>query len=128
MRQNLTMRLKELKEVSKMTNQELADKSGVPLATVNRILSGATPNPSYETVILILEALNGSLDDLSEAARASVNSEPLTNHERNLYERALARSNKWVLALAIILGIFVLGCVSLLIVDLLIPTIGYFRG
>lgn len=32
-----------------MINQELADKSGVPLATVNRILSGATPNPSYET-------------------------------------------------------------------------------
>ncbi len=128
MRQNLTARLKELKKTSKMTNQELADKSGVPLATVNRILSGATPNPSYETVILILEALNGSLDDLSEAARASVNSEPLTNHERNLYERALARSNKWVFALAKILCIFVLGCISLLIVDLLIPTIGYFRG
>lgn len=57
--------LKEMKEASGMTFQQIADKSGVPLSTVNRIMTGGTDQPAYQTVAEIVKAMNGSLDELS---------------------------------------------------------------
>ncbi len=57
-------KLKELKDKRGMTNQDIAELSQIPLATVNRILSGQTPNPTFESVAEIVIALNGSLDEL----------------------------------------------------------------
>lgn len=39
------------KESLKITNQMLSDASGVPKATVDRVLRGDTPNPSMQTVL-----------------------------------------------------------------------------
>lgn len=39
------------KETLKLTNQMISDASGVPKATVDRILRGDTPNPSMQTVL-----------------------------------------------------------------------------
>lgn len=39
--------LKELKNRKNLTAQEIADRSGVPLSTVNKILSGQTDNPAF---------------------------------------------------------------------------------
>jgi Uma2 family endonuclease len=50
--------LKRLKKLQKLTNEELAKKSGVPVGTLNKIFSGATGAPRHETVIAIAEALN----------------------------------------------------------------------
>ena len=41
----LSTQLKLLKEKRKLTNQQLSDLSGVPVGTINRILSGQTDNP-----------------------------------------------------------------------------------
>jgi Uma2 family endonuclease len=49
--------LKKKKQESKMTNQEIADLSGIPVSTVNKIFSGATRNPRYETLLAIEEVL-----------------------------------------------------------------------
>ena len=46
------MTIKQMIEEKKrigLTNQMIADRSGVPLTTVQKIFSGATPSPRYET-------------------------------------------------------------------------------
>ena len=49
-----------------MTAQQIADKSGVPVATVNRVLQGLTENPGFDTVYKLEKAMGGSLNDLDE--------------------------------------------------------------
>ncbi len=55
--------LKRLKKMQKLTNEELSQKSGVPLGTLNKILSGATKSPQHSTVKAITEALKENLYD-----------------------------------------------------------------
>ena len=43
-------RLKQLKIELGYSNSKLSEASGVPLGTVNKILSGETKNPRYETI------------------------------------------------------------------------------
>ncbi|MBB2181304.1 Uma2 family endonuclease [Lachnospiraceae bacterium MD1] len=50
--------LKKLKKLQKLTNEELSEKSGVPVGTVNKILSGATKSPRHDTIEALAEALN----------------------------------------------------------------------
>ena len=57
--------LKLLKNKKNLTNQELADLSGVPVGTINRIMAGQTDNPNFQTVCDIVIALDGSLDELA---------------------------------------------------------------
>ena len=49
--------LKKLKKESGLTNAEIAELSGVPLSTVNKIFSGATKNPRYATLLAIGQVL-----------------------------------------------------------------------
>jgi Uma2 family endonuclease len=49
--------LKNLKKLQKITNEELSKKSGVPVGTLNKILSGATKAPRHDTVQAIADAL-----------------------------------------------------------------------
>lgn len=49
--------LKTLKKQSGLTNAEIADLSGIPVSTINKIFSGATQNPRYATLLAIEEVL-----------------------------------------------------------------------
>lgn len=49
--------LKEKKKESGMTSREIADLSGIPVSTVNKIFSGVTKNPRYSTLLAIEEVL-----------------------------------------------------------------------
>lgn len=60
----LLQKMQEMKDETKMTYQDIANKSGVPLSTVKRIFSGQTPDPGYTSVISIIEAMGGSDDDI----------------------------------------------------------------
>lgn len=62
----LSKKLLEMKERANMTNQQIADKSRVPLGTVNRILSGHTDNPSFQSVADMVQAMGGDMKDLLE--------------------------------------------------------------
>lgn len=57
-------KLRQLKEKSHMTNQQIAGKSNIPESTVARIFSGKTPNPTVTTVIAMARAMGGSAADL----------------------------------------------------------------
>ena len=50
--------LKKMKKNSGMTNAEIAELSGIPLSTVNKIFSGATKNPRYATLLAIEQVLS----------------------------------------------------------------------
>ena len=51
------IKLKELKKEVGMTNAEIAELSGIPVSTVNKIFSGATQNPRYSTLLAMEEVL-----------------------------------------------------------------------
>ena len=55
--------LKELKSRSKMTFEQIAEKSKVPESTVKRIFSGKN-EPSASTLYKIVVTMDGSLDDI----------------------------------------------------------------
>lgn len=62
----LSKAIKALMEREDIGNKELSDNSGIPLRTVNNILSGVTENPTLETVRSIAKALNCTLDEIAE--------------------------------------------------------------
>lgn len=83
-------RLRAMKDASNMTAQQIADKSGVPVATVNRVLQGLTENPGFDTVCKLVKAMDGNLNDLGEIPMSEAAPESLAQ----LYERGLEYRNK----------------------------------
>ena len=61
-------------------NKELSKLSGVPLRTVNNILSGLTVNPTLETVKAMAHALNCTLDDVAEEMKPKSELNTLAAH------------------------------------------------
>ena len=57
-------KISQLRKASRMTIEELAFESGIPISPVQKISSGITKNPGIETMAALAEALNCSLDDL----------------------------------------------------------------
>lgn len=58
--------LRKLKQASGMTNQQIADASGIPLGTVNRVMSGQTRNPTTDTATAIRDALEGATAEVPQ--------------------------------------------------------------
>ena len=59
-------KIAEYKKKLGLTTEELSEKSGVPLGTLNKILSGATKDPKLETLKSIAHVLGLSLDDFDD--------------------------------------------------------------
>lgn len=134
--------LKALKEERDLTNQEIAELSDVPLATVTRIFNGSTPNPQFETIARITIALGGSLDVIAglkapdePRAPASV-SQTIASYAELLKEkderiRELKEDkkhhNRTVAKLMIFIGGFVAVVLFVLIFDMMNGHFGYFR-
>ena len=125
-------RLRELKERTQMTCQQISDISGVPVATVTRLLSGQTPNPSLDAVTEIVKAMGGSVDDIVDIPPKKENK--LEDSERliMLYREALATrdriiryKNRWIRALVIICLLFLLLTASYTVFDVLHTDIGF---
>lgn len=56
--------LKAMKQRKNISASEIAQKSGIPESTVSRILNGQTENPTFVTIVAIVKAMGGSLDEL----------------------------------------------------------------
>lgn len=133
-----------------MTNQQLSDASGVPKTTIDRILRHDTPNPTMQTVLDLAAAVGFSFSNHPEQPSPvpdeSKVKDPMTLHMISYYERQavayeerikrvtshfnmlLAEKNRWIrfsMALNIILIVFLVG---VLILDLLIPGIGWMKS
>lgn len=91
-----------------MTHQQISDKSGVPIGTVSRVMSGQTKDPSFATVASIVTALGGSLDQMAgiEIMHETIHNSPADtviavsreayqNSYRSLLEH-MASKDKWI--------------------------------
>lgn len=132
----LREKLATLKETSKMTVRQIAEKSGVPVSTVTRVLSGETMNPSFDVLRAIVVSMGGSMDEIADlAARPAQTPAPapapapqLPDYQQLMipfYERALATKDKWINRLSIALAVLVAIFLCILIFDLCVPAIGY---
>lgn len=58
--------ISELKKKNNYTTEELSQKSGVPVGTLNKILNGTTKDPKLETLKALAKVLNCTLDDFDD--------------------------------------------------------------
>ena len=59
-------RVKELKKSTGINTKELSEKAGVPLGTLNKLLSGQTEKPKLDTLEKIAAALGTTVKYLSD--------------------------------------------------------------
>ena len=127
----LSAQLKELKDKRKLTNQQLADLSGVPLGTINRILSGQTDNPSFQTVCDIVMAMDGSLDELAgirEPEPASPKAAGAGRDIIELYQTIIANKDRWLQRMFLFCWFLALALAALACYDLTHPAVGFIQG
>lgn len=79
-------KIAEYKKKLGITTEELSKRSGVPLGTLNKILSGATKDPKLETLKSIARVLGLSLDDFDDNNRPL--STPTFNDVITVYTRS----------------------------------------
>lgn len=60
--------INKIKKEKGLTNEELAEKSGVPLSTLNKITSGATTDPKLGTLQAIAKVLECTIDDFDDVS------------------------------------------------------------
>ena len=119
-------KLKELKAEKKLTNQQIADLSGVPLSTVTRIFNGQTDNPNIGTIEDIVNGMGGSIDNITGIKQT----DEKFNQDDNLiqlYKDIIRTKDKYIKLLAVALISILVCLVILLFVDLLVHDIGYIR-
>lgn len=131
-----------------MSNQQLADASGVPKPTVDRVIRGDTANPSMQTVLELAAAVGYTFSNHPEQPSPvpdeSKIKDPSMLHIINSYERQLlayeervkrvtshfnmllAEKNRWIQTLSTIIGILIVGFISLLLMDIATPELGWF--
>ena len=75
---DLAKKIKELKNSNGLTNNDLAERSDLPVSIVSKFLSGATSHPTIDTIQKLAAALNVSIDylvfDESAPGNKTVNS------------------------------------------------------
>lgn len=69
--------VKELKKKTGMSNKQIADKANLPEKTVNRILAGDTDHPRIDTLVLIVEAMGGKMNEIFADTNVVVATESL---------------------------------------------------
>lgn len=113
--------------------------SDLPDATIRKIFSGETADPRFETVVKLVYAMGGSIDEMLGNAPAHTESESnALSMMREVYENRIAeikrssqthieslkRDKRALGIVCTVLGIFIIGW---LIVDLSLGSVGWFR-
>ena len=122
-----------------MTNQQIADASQVPKSTVDRVLRKDTENPTMKVILDIADAVGYDFstrnaeqlpdrDTDSQYVRhiISMYGAQLAAQERQ-YNRVTAEKNRWIMLLAVVIGLLVAGILFILIYDITHPDIGWFQ-
>jgi transcriptional regulator with XRE-family HTH domain len=65
---SLAVRLRQLRERARKTQEEVAAAAGLSVATVRKIETGAVAEPGYFTILAIVRAMGASIADLAELA------------------------------------------------------------
>ncbi len=62
------IKLKEMKKQAGKTSRQIAEETGIPKSTVDKLFAGQTKEPFLSTVKKIVHCLGYTLDDLDESA------------------------------------------------------------
>ena len=57
-------KIKEYREAAKMTQEELAEKSGISRGTISALENGTVRNTTSKTLIQIAQALNATVEQI----------------------------------------------------------------
>lgn len=79
-------RIKQLKNEKKITNEKLAELTGIPLSTVSKILAGISDSPKLSNMVLIARALGCTLDYIVSGTPQNSNNYTLSEEEINFIE------------------------------------------
>lgn len=81
--------LKSLKTKGNLTNQQIAEMSGVSAATIQRMLTEKGES-SYETVAKVVYALGGSMDEMAGIKREDPEYVQFLKTENEMYQNQIA--------------------------------------
>ncbi len=84
-------RLREMKEKSGLTTKEIAEKSKIPIGTLNKIFAGQTEDPKLGTIQQLVHFFGYTLDDLDD----SQFSKKELSHKENLTPPEMAHLEKY---------------------------------
>ena len=79
-------RIKRLKSQKKMTNEQLAVRSGIPLGTLSKILAGMSDSPKLSTIVSLCGALECSVEYIVSGAPENTNNYTLNAEEIRMME------------------------------------------
>ena len=79
-------RIKLLKNQQKMTNEQLSERSGIPLGTLSKILAGMSDSPKFSNMIAICGALGCSVEYIASGAPENTNNYTLNAAEIDMIE------------------------------------------
>ncbi len=79
-------RIKKLKSSRKITNDRLAEMTGIPLGTLSKLLAGISDSPKLSNIVAISRALDCSLDWLITGVPENTNNYTLEPEEITLVE------------------------------------------
>ena len=79
-------RIKKLKNERKMTNDQLAERSGIPLGTLSKLLAGMSDSPKLSNIVAICGALGCSVEYVVSGAEENTNNYTLNGTEIRMIE------------------------------------------
>lgn len=80
-------RIKQIKSQKKITNDKLAEMTGIPLGTLTKIMAGISDSPKLSNIIAICDALGCTLDYIVSGIPENHNNYTLTDDEIRLIEK-----------------------------------------
>lgn len=79
-------RIKLLKSQKRMTNQELSERSGIPIGTLSKLLAGMSDSPKISSIVAICNALDCSVEYVITGTPENTNNYTLEQNEIRLVE------------------------------------------
>ena len=79
-------RIKRLKNEKKMTNEQLSERTGIPLGTLSKILAGMSDSPKLSNIIAICNALDCSVEYIVSGTPENTNNYSLSGEEIRMIE------------------------------------------
>ena len=124
--------LRKLKAESRLTNEQLAQISGIPGSTLARIFNGRTDNPYFHTIVDLVRAMKGSVDemeglqplpkDTNSAENAAVDKKLIT-----LYREIINNKERLIRLLAGVLLAVMIFILIMVTYDILHPMKGWIQ-
>lgn len=130
--------LNALKSKGKFSWNDLSSLSGLPDATIRKVFSGETADPRLETVVKLVTAMGGSMDEMvSGAKKENVEMNAIMTikevYEARIHDiktssaeliNSLKKDKRYLGFAVCILGIVLL---LFLLVDVLVGSVGWIR-